>query len=118
MAADNKAEDGATLSKLNAEEYNEPLFVWANFDDALLSVKVSDGAHAWQGTLSSQQLRVQAELSKMAFYPFLDETMQALSGKHGGQISFAYSMKSTQAGGVELIWKKLSNGIKFQLGTV
>lgn len=107
-----------TLSKLKTEESDQPLFVWTTFSEKLLAVKASDGACTWQGTLSGQQLKTLAELSKMSLGPFIDETVKALSGASIGDPSFVYSATPAEAGGLELTWKKLSDGVKFQLGSI
>lgn len=106
------------LSKLQIGESDQPLFVWTTFSENLLAVKASDGACTWQGTLNGQQLETLAELSKMSLGPFIDETMKALSGTRMGDPSFVYSATSAEAGGLELTWKKFSDGIKFQLGSI
>lgn len=104
------------LSRLHVQERQQPLFVFTTFNEKSLSVKVSDGACTWQGTLCAEQLEMLAELSKMSLGSFLDETMKALSGMD--EPSFVYSVMSDEAGELEFAWKKLSDGIKFQLGSI
>lgn len=107
----------AALCRLDVEGYDEPLFVWTNFEDDSLSVKVSDGACTWQGTLCMDQVQELAEMSKIPVDQFLDETMKALSCKSVGGPLFVCSVITTE-GGIVLTWKKLSDGVKFQLGSI
>ncbi len=50
--------NATTLCRVDVNGYDEPLFVWTNFENDLLSVKVSDGACTWQGSLCVEQLKV------------------------------------------------------------
>lgn len=107
-----------SLAKLPTEERDQPLFVWTNFSDSSLSIKVSDGVHTWEGTLNGLQLKELAELRKMSLTPFLDETLKALTYSNTEEATYVYSARSCQAGGLEFIWKKLCDGVKFQLGSI
>lgn len=108
-----------SLSRLLAEERDEPLFVWTDSTQGTLSVEVSDGASTWQGTLCTEQLEKFAELSKMSLESFQDQTKSALSGKRTDEeSSFVYSATCGKAGELQFVWKKLSGGIKFHLGNI
>lgn len=113
----------ATISRLDVEESDKPLFVWTKFDDddsRSLTVRVSDGACTWQGTLCIAELQVMANNSKMPLRSFLDETAKALSRKNMGGLAFVYSIRCLNGGVLELAWKKhlVSDGIKFQVGNI
>jgi hypothetical protein len=58
-----------------------------------------------------------ADTSKVPLDVFLDDTVRALSGTSTDESSYAYSARSSDAG-LELTWKKVSKGIKFQLGNI
>lgn len=110
-----------SISRLDIEESKKPLFIWTKFDeDDSLTVRASDGACTWQGTLCIEELQVLAINSKMPLSLFLDETAKALSRKNMGRLSFVYSIKHLDGGVLELVWKKhlVSDGIKFQVGNI
>lgn len=110
----------ATLSKLDLENSCQSLFVLSEFQDNAVSLQVSDGVRAWQGSLSTTQLKALAERSKLTLKSFLTDTRKALSRKDLGELSFLYSAKHLEDDKLELTWKKhiLSENIKFQLGQV
>ena len=112
------AASSSTFARLPTEERDQPLFVWTNFSENSLCIKVSDGAYTWEGTLKGQQLESLAKLSKMSPTSFLDETLKALSCSNAEEAAYVYSAKLCEAGGLDFIWKKISNGIKFQLGSI
>ncbi len=57
-------------------------------------------------------------MSKISFDQFRDETMKALSCKSmGGPPLFVCSI-TVSAGGLVLTWKKVSDGVAFQLGSI
>lgn len=114
------AESTSAVSRLDIEGSIQTLFVWTKYDGEVLSLKVSDGTCAWQGGLTIEQLKILADNSKMDITLFLGQTLKALSRKNLGDLSYVYSTRITEAGSLELTWKKhlVSEDIKFQLGSV
>ena len=106
------------LSRITIDDYEKPFYIYTDFDGDLLSVKICNtNGNAWQGTLTLQQLKTLADLRNITISMFVQETLEAFSCKSTDHLSF--SVKSTDdAGSLELGWKKLSDGIKFQLGTI
>ena len=109
-----------SLSVLEVEDSCEYLYLWTEYDGESLSLKLSDGSSAWQGSLTKNQLRGMAEQSKMDFDAYIADTLKALTRKNMGNQSFVYSYIVSDSGSLELVWKKhlLQNNVKFQMGGV
>ena len=110
----------ATLSKLELEDSSQRLFVLSEYQHNAVSVQVSDGEGAWEGSLSAAELKALAEQSKMTQDRYIKYTVKALSRENLGELSFLYSAKHVDNNKLELTWKKhiLTDNIKFQLGQI
>lgn len=107
------------LSKVTVDDYEKPFYIYTDFDKDLLSVKICNTeGNAWQGTLTLQQLKALADLRNITISMFVQETLEAFSCKSTDHLSFSVKSTDDDAGSLELGWKRLSDGIKFQLGSI